>query len=95
GIHTAIKMSHIAEAGHIPCMLGCMSETKLGITAAAHVALSSHAFEYFDLDSHLEHAENPILGGIDMTGGIITLPEEPGIGAYPDPDCVAQLEETT
>ncbi len=93
GIQNAIKMSHIAEAGEIPCMLGCMSETKLGITAAAHVAMSSHAFKYFDLDSHLEHAENAIAGGLDITNGMITLPDEPGIGAHPNPDAVAQLEE--
>ncbi|NQV31928.1 MAG: dipeptide epimerase [Phycisphaeraceae bacterium] len=93
GIQNAIKMSHIAEAGEIPCMLGCMSETKLGITAAAHVAMSSHAFKYFDLDSHLEHAENAIAGGLDVTNGMITLPDEPGIGAHPMPEAVAQLEE--
>jgi L-alanine-DL-glutamate epimerase-like enolase superfamily enzyme len=93
GIHHAIRMSHIAEAGEVPCMLGCMSETKLGITAAAHVAMTSHAFKYFDLDSHLEHAEDPIIGGLDITNGIITVPDGPGIGAHPNPDIVAQLEE--
>ena len=93
GIHTAIKMSHIAEAGHIPCMLGCMSETKLGITAAVHVGLACQAFQFFDLDSHLEHAEDPILGGLDITDGMISISDEPGIGAQPDPDTVTQLEE--
>lgn len=93
GILNALKMSHIAEAGHIPCMLGCMSETKLGITAAAHLGLSSVAFQYFDLDSHLEHAEDPILGGLDITDGMITVPDAPGIGAEPNPDIVAHLEE--
>ena len=93
GILHAIEMSHIAEAGDIPCMLGCMSETKLGITAATHVGLSSHTFKYFDLDSHLEHAEDPIVGGLDITDGMITIPDEPGIGAVPDPDTVARLEE--
>ncbi|HSC71190.1 MAG TPA: dipeptide epimerase, partial [Candidatus Methylomirabilis sp.] len=36
GIVNARKIAHVAEAGHRPCMLGCMSESRLGITAAAH-----------------------------------------------------------
>lgn len=93
GIHNALKMSHIAEAAEIPCMLGCMSESRLGITAAAHLGVSSHAFVFFDLDSHLEHAEDPIVGGIEMKDGVITLPAVPGIGAEPSADHLAKLEE--
>ncbi len=93
GIANALKMSHIAEAAEVPCMIGCMSESKLGITAATHLAMASSAFRFFDLDSHLEHAEDPIVGGITMENGIITLPDKPGIGAEPDPVRLAKLEE--
>lgn len=93
GIHNATKMSHIAEAAAIPCMVGCMSESRLGITAAAHFGVSSHALKFFDLDSHLEHAEDPIVGGIEIEHGMITIPDEPGIGAMPEPTYVATLEQ--
>ncbi len=93
GIHNATKLSHIAEAAAIPCMVGCMSESRLGITAAAHFGVSSPALKFFDLDSHLEHAEDRIVGGIEIDDGMIALPDEPGIGAVPDPAYVATLEQ--
>jgi L-alanine-DL-glutamate epimerase-like enolase superfamily enzyme len=93
GIHNSQKIAHIAEAAHRPCMIGCMSESRLGITAAAHFACANPIIHFFDLDSCLEHAENPILGGVQFDGGRITLPEGPGIGAEPDPACLQILEE--
>jgi L-Ala-D/L-Glu epimerase len=93
GLYNATQMSHIAETAEIPCMLGCMSESRLGITAAAHFGVSSSAFKFFDLDSHLEHAEDPIVGGIEIEHGMISIPDAPGIGATPDPTYLATLEE--
>jgi len=93
GLLNAIKLSHIAEAGYRPSMIGCMSESKLGITAAAHFAMSNKIFKFFDLDSFYEHSENPIAGGIDIENGIINLPDKPGIGAFPDADYLKNLEE--
>jgi len=93
GILNSIKIGHIAEAGEIPCMIGCMSETRLGITAAAHFGLSNSILKFFDLDSHLEHSEDPIVGGISIENGIIEISDKPGIGAYPDADYLKNLEE--
>ena len=95
GIHNAQKVAHVAEAGHRPCMMGCMSESRLGITAAAHFACANPVIEFFDLDSWYEHADNPILGGVEYRGGVMTLPDTPGLGACPDPDCVRRLEEVS
>ena len=95
GIHRAQQVAHVAEAGFRPCMIGCMSESRLGITAAAHFACAHPIIRFFDLDSCLEHTENHILGGIDYQGGSISLPDAPGIGARPDPDYVRTLEEAT
>jgi len=93
GIHNAQKVAHVAEAGHRPCMMGCMSESRLGVTAAAHFASANPVIEFFDLDSWYEHADNPIQGGVEYQGGMMTLPDTPGLGAWPDPDYVRQLEE--
>ena len=92
GIHNAQKIAHVAEAGRRPCMMGCMSESRLGITAAAHFALANPVIQFFDLDSCLEHAENRIVGGVEYRGGMITVPEAPGLGAWPDPDYLRGLE---
>lgn len=93
GLRNARKIADVAEAGHRPCMMGCMSESRLGITAAAHFACATPGLEFFDLDSCLEHAEDRILGGVQYRGGLISLPDTPGIGAYPDPDFIRSLAE--
>ncbi len=93
GIFNALKIAHIAEAGARPCMIGCMAETKLGITAAAHFAMANRIIRFFDLDSHIKHAEDPIDGGVKIENGMISIPDDPGIGASPDPDYVKRLEE--
>ncbi len=93
GIYNALRIAHIAEAGGRVCMVGCMSESPLGLTAAAHLALASPVFRFFDLDSFLEHAENPILGGVKIEKGMVEIPDEPGLGAEPDPAYLKKLEE--
>ena len=93
GIHNAEKLAHVAEAGFRPCMIGCMSESRLGITAAAHFACANSVVRFFDLDSFLEHAEDPILGGVQIKDGMVTIPDAPGIGASPDPEYIRKLDE--
>lgn len=93
GICNVRKIAHVAEAGYRPCMMGCMSESRLGITAAAHFALSNNVIRFLDLDSFYEHAENPILGGAEIKNGMIAVPDLPGIGASPDPDYLKRLDE--
>jgi L-alanine-DL-glutamate epimerase-like enolase superfamily enzyme len=93
GIRNTQKLAHVAEAGYRPCMIGCMSESRLGVTAAAHFACANSIVRFCDLDSFLEHAENPILGGVDIVEGKVRVPDAPGIGAYPDPEYLRHLEE--
>jgi len=93
GIRDAEKIAYIAEAGHRPCMIGCMSESRLGITAAAHFSCANSILRFFDLDSFLEHAEDPILGGVEIKDGMLTIPDAPGIGASPDPEYIRKLDE--
>ena len=85
GIRTALKIDAVAEACGARCMLGCMLETRLGLTAAAHVVSARPNIRYVDLDSHFQLKEDPILGGARWQGGTIELPTAPGIGAEPDP----------
>jgi L-alanine-DL-glutamate epimerase-like enolase superfamily enzyme len=92
GIYNTQRLAHVAEAGYRPCMIGCMAESRLGITAAAHFACAHSVVRFCDLDSFLEHAEDRILGGVEIKGGRVLVPEAPGIGAYPDPDYIRHLE---
>lgn len=92
GIHNALKIATLAEAGGVRCMVGCMLESRLGLTAAAHFACAAHAVQFFDLDTFVEQAEDPIAGGMEVTYGQIRLPETPGLGAAPTPELLARLE---
>lgn len=85
GIFEALKINAIAEAAGIPCMIGCMSESRLAITANAHFASARHNVQFYDLDAPFEHAIDPVVGGAVYTGYQINLPDLPGIGATVDP----------
>jgi L-alanine-DL-glutamate epimerase-like enolase superfamily enzyme len=95
GIHTALKIVTVAEASGSKCMLGCMLETRLGLTAAAHLAAARPNIRYLDLDSHLQLKQDPIVGGGRWDGGTITLPDDPGIGAAVDSAFLGNCEHAT
>lgn len=80
GIHEALKINALAEMYGVECMVGSMIETKLGITAAAHLAASQPNITRFDFDAPLMLAEDIVAGGIVYVGRVIRLPEGPGLG---------------
>jgi len=92
GIHAALKINAIGEAAGIRCMVGCMFETRLGLSAAAHLASAKPNIIFADLDSSLYHASDPILGGIQLSSGRIELPDAPGLGADVNPEALAGME---
>lgn len=82
GIRNALQISAIAEAAGIPCQIGCFSESRLAITAFAHVALARRNIVHYDLDSALMLAGDPVNGGATYgAGGVISVPDSSGIGA--------------
>jgi L-alanine-DL-glutamate epimerase-like enolase superfamily enzyme len=79
GLRRALEMIHAARAHHLRVMLGCMIESSIAITAAAHLA---PLVDYVDLDGALLLAHDPY-EGVDLRGGKITLPDRPGLGVRP------------
>jgi L-alanine-DL-glutamate epimerase-like enolase superfamily enzyme len=76
GLREALKMIATARAHGMLVMAGCMIETSLGITAAAHFApLLDHA----DFDGAALLADDPYRGAT-ITGGRIQIPTAPGLG---------------
>jgi L-alanine-DL-glutamate epimerase-like enolase superfamily enzyme len=57
-------------------MIGCMIESSVGITAAAHLA---HLCDSADLDGHLLIANDPF-AGVTLRDGRLHLPEGLGLG---------------
>jgi L-alanine-DL-glutamate epimerase-like enolase superfamily enzyme len=78
GIHEAVRMVHAARALGLGCMLGCMIESGLGISAGAQVA---SLFDHVDLDGNLLLAHDP-WPGVPFVDGVQLPPEEPGLGVH-------------
>jgi len=92
GIHTALKINAVAEAAGFKCMIGCMSETRLALTAAAHIASAKPNICWYDLDSAFTHTFDPVIGGMKYgEAGKIELPESAGLGAEIDPSYLSTL----
>ncbi len=93
GVLNAVRIAHIADAANMRCMVGCMLESKLALTAAAHVVASQANIVYADLDGNSEHVIDPIVDGISVKAGVLTLPEKPGLGCDVDPAFVKKLRK--
>lgn len=91
GILRGLEIAAIAEAAKVPCMIGGMIETRLGVTAAAHLGASRPIFQHFDLDAHMGHRTDVIVGGIRIERGEVVLPDSAGLGAEPDPTFLKRI----
>jgi L-alanine-DL-glutamate epimerase-like enolase superfamily enzyme len=76
GIREAVRMVHAARALGLGCMLGCMVESGLGISAGAQVA---SLFDHVDLDGNILIAHDP-WPGVQLVDGVQLPPELPGLG---------------
>jgi L-alanine-DL-glutamate epimerase-like enolase superfamily enzyme len=75
-LREALRMIAVARAHHMLVMVGCMIETSLGITAAAHV---TPLLDYVDLDGAALLNRDPFVGA-SIPGGRVTLPTGAGLG---------------
>ncbi len=75
-LREALRMIATARAHHLQVMVGCMIETSLGITAAAHF---TPLLDVVDLDGAALLKHDPFTGA-GIPGGKVTLPTAPGLG---------------
>ncbi|MFP3958576.1 MAG: mandelate racemase/muconate lactonizing enzyme family protein [Spirochaetaceae bacterium] len=92
GITGGLKITTIGEAAGIPCMIGCMTETRLAMSAGAHLMTARPNILFADLDGHTSMKSDPVLGGVQYNGGEMELPEAPGLGAEIDPAFLSECE---
>ena len=57
-------------------MAGGMVETRLGMTAAAHVACALGGVDFVDLDTAWLLADDPYAGGYEADGPSYTMPRD-------------------
>ncbi|HEU4763742.1 MAG TPA: enolase C-terminal domain-like protein, partial [Gemmatimonadales bacterium] len=75
-LREAIRMIHAARAHRMMVMVGCMIESSLAITAAAHL---TPLVDIVDLDGAALLADDPFVGA-SIAGGQVRLPDGPGLG---------------
>lgn len=75
-LREALRMIAVARANHMQVMVGCMIESSLGITAAAHF---TPLLDVVDLDGAALLKHDPFAGAA-IPGGKVTLPTGPGLG---------------
>jgi o-succinylbenzoate synthase len=80
GIYQALKVCALAETYGVECMIGCMMETKISVTAAAHLAAAKRIITRIDLDSPVLCAQDPVQGGAVYAGAQISLGQDAGLG---------------
>jgi L-Ala-D/L-Glu epimerase / N-acetyl-D-glutamate racemase len=86
GLRMARRMIASARALGMKVMLGCMVETSIGITAAAHL---SPLVDFADLDGNLLLADDPFRGALVQAGRLV-LPDRPGLGIEGDFDSLRE-----
>ena len=77
GMREAQKMLQLARGLGMKVMLGCMTETSCGISAASHL---SPMVDWADLDGALL-ISNDVFDGAKVVDGRVVIPKGPGIGA--------------
>ncbi len=75
-LREALRMIAVARAHHMTVMVGCMIESSLAITAAAHF---TPLVDIVDLDGAALLADDPFVGAT-IAGGQVRLPTGPGLG---------------
>ncbi len=76
GLRGARRLITLARALGLQVLLGCMIESAVAVTAAAHLAPLA---DYADLDAPLLVADDPFTG-VTLERGRLLLPDRPGLG---------------
>ena len=87
GLTPASDIFSIAEAAHIPCMIGSMPEFGIGTAAQTHLAFAMRNIGFAcDLNGCTYHKDDIILETLPIESGYIYPPTGPGLGISIDRD---------
>jgi len=73
GFSQALSIIELALSSNIKLMIGCMSESSVGINQSVHLACGRGVFDFCDLDSHLLIKEDKIRGDFVQNKNIIRV----------------------
>jgi L-alanine-DL-glutamate epimerase-like enolase superfamily enzyme len=73
GIVEALDIAAVCRATHTQLMIGAMMESRLAISAAAHLVAGLGGFRFIDLDTPMLLAADPFVGGYEQHGAVYDL----------------------
>ncbi len=80
GITPALQINSSARSASVRCMVGCMDESSLGVSAGLHVALARPNISHADLDSWMYIENDPFAGLVIIEDGYLKPNHLPGLG---------------
>jgi len=80
GLHNALKICALAEVHGIECMVGCMLEAKVSVSAAVSLAAAKKVITKIDLDGPVLCSRDPVSGGALFAESRIQPASAPGLG---------------
>jgi L-alanine-DL-glutamate epimerase-like enolase superfamily enzyme len=80
GLSAARTLLELAREHDMGTCVGSMMETGVGIGAAASLVAAQPTTQVSDLDAAWWLASSPVKGGPSYDRGVVTLPDQPGLG---------------
>ncbi|HEY7639752.1 MAG TPA: dipeptide epimerase [Steroidobacteraceae bacterium] len=81
GLSNAIQIADICGMYEMECMIGCMVETSVSVSAAVHLAVAkANVITKVDLDGPSLCQFNPVVGGVIFNESEISVTQAPGLG---------------
>jgi L-alanine-DL-glutamate epimerase-like enolase superfamily enzyme len=94
GIYKGLKIAQLGAKANMSMQVGGFMESRLGMTASAHLALANSHIHHCDFDTPLMFTEDPVIGGINyLNKGIVDVPDTPGLGAAIDESFLKKAEK--
>ena len=82
GLYEGLRIAETAAGAGVKCMVGCMEECKISLTAAISLVAANEAIVEADCDSFMFYKDRgeSIQGGFTRQGDLFVLTEKPGLG---------------
>ncbi len=94
GLWKAGQIVTLASKAKMKMQVGGFMESRLGMTANAHLALSNRSILFCDFDTPLMFTSDYVKGGIQyQPGGKILMEERPGLGAWIQEDQLRKFQQ--
>jgi L-alanine-DL-glutamate epimerase-like enolase superfamily enzyme len=94
GVFNAYQIVKLADKADMQMQVGAFLESRLGMTASAHLALCSDNIVHCDFDTPLMFSEDIVSGGLTYhANGVMKVPDAPGLGATISQSYLDKLEK--